>query len=157
VRPCTFPGIGDGQHRTPTRGCGFPRAGARKILPRPRRTVGVKKRATGAIHGGPGREPRVTVLRVLVALVLVVSDVLVAGAAAGRRGRPATGDRSGCRAGSRVVKNEGRGAHRRGVRGDRPGGKDVGTYRHGGLPIRRPMEVFVRRLRERPTSWHSVI
>ena len=39
-RPCTFPGIGDGQHRTPARGAGFPRAGAGKILPRPRRTVG---------------------------------------------------------------------------------------------------------------------
>ena len=98
-RPCTFPGIGDGQRRTPARGAGFPRAGAGKILPRPRRTVGGEKAGRPEPYtGGTGaRAPAWTVLRVLAALVLVVFGVLVAGAAAGRRGRPATGDRSGAR------------------------------------------------------------
>jgi hypothetical protein len=41
-----------------TRGAGFPRAGARKILPRPRRTVGVKKRGDRShTRGARGREP----------------------------------------------------------------------------------------------------
>ena len=87
------------QRRTPTRGAGFPRAGAGKILPRPRRTVGGEKAGRPEPYtGGTGaRAPAWTVLRVLAALVLVVSGGLVAGAAAGRRGRPATGDRSGAR------------------------------------------------------------
>ena len=96
-RPCTFSGIGGGQRRTPARGAGFSRAGAGKILPRPRRTVGGEKAGRPEPYtGGTGaRAPAWTVLWVLVALVLVVFGVLVAGAAAGRRGRPATGDRSG--------------------------------------------------------------
>ena len=58
----------------------------------------MKKRGDRAIHGGHGgASPRVTVLRVLVALVLVLVGGLVAGAAAGRRGRLATGGRSGAR------------------------------------------------------------
>ena len=49
-------------------------------------------------RGGTGaRAPASTGLRVLAALVLVVFGVLAAGAAAGRRGRPATGDSSGAR------------------------------------------------------------
>ena len=98
-RPCTFSGIGDGQRRTPARGAGFPRAGAGEILSRPRRTVGGEKAGRPEPYtGGAGaRAPAWTVLRVLVALVLVVSGVLVAGAAAGRRGRPAKGDRERAR------------------------------------------------------------
>ena len=49
------------RRRALTRGAGFSRAGAGKILPRPRRTVGGEKSgATGAIHGGyGGASPRV--------------------------------------------------------------------------------------------------
>ena len=54
---------------------GFPRAGAGKILPRPRRTVGGEKAGRPEPYtGGTGaRAPAWTVLQVLVALVLVVS------------------------------------------------------------------------------------
>ena len=58
-----------------TRGCGVPRAGAGKILPRPRRTVGGEKAGRPEPYtGGTGaRAPAWTVIQVLVALVLVVS------------------------------------------------------------------------------------
>ena len=54
---------------------GSPRAGAGKILPRPRRTVGGEKAGRPEPYtGGTGaRAPAWTVLQVLVALVLVVS------------------------------------------------------------------------------------
>jgi hypothetical protein len=42
-----------------TRGWGLPRAGAGKILPRPHRTVGVKKRRPEPYTRGAGRQPRV--------------------------------------------------------------------------------------------------
>ena len=56
-------------------GAGFPRAGAGKILPRPRRTVGGEKAGRPEPYtGGTGaRAPAWTVLQVLIALVLVVS------------------------------------------------------------------------------------
>jgi hypothetical protein len=59
-------------------GAGSPRAGAGKILPRPRRTVGGEKAGrpepyTGGTGGTGARAPAWTVLQVLVALVLVVS------------------------------------------------------------------------------------
>ena len=59
-------------------GAGFPRAGAGKILPRPRRTVGGEKAGRPEPYtGGTGaRAPAWTVLQVLVALVLDVSSVL---------------------------------------------------------------------------------
>ena len=58
-----------------SQGCGVPRAGAGKILPRPRRTVGGEKAGRPEPYtGGTGaRAPAWTVLQVLVALVLVVS------------------------------------------------------------------------------------
>jgi hypothetical protein len=58
-----------------SRGRGVPRAGAGKILPRPRRTVGGEKAGRPEPYkGGTGaRAPAWTVLQALVALVLVVS------------------------------------------------------------------------------------
>ena len=77
-----------------TRGAGFPRAGAGKILPRPRRTVGGEKAGRPEPYtGGTGaRAPAWTALQVLVALVLVVSPyrreraTLPWGSSVGRRG-----------------------------------------------------------------------
>ena len=59
-------------------GAGFPRAGAGKILPRPRRTVGGEKAGRPEPYtGGTGaRAPAWTALQVVVALVLDVSSVL---------------------------------------------------------------------------------
>ena len=58
-------------------GAGFPRAGAGKILPRPRRTVGGEKAGRPEPYtGGTGaRAPAWTTLQVLIALVLVVSYI----------------------------------------------------------------------------------
>ena len=60
-----------------TRGAGFPRAGAGKILPRPRRTVGGEKAGRPEPYtGGTGaRAPAWATLQVLIALVLVVSRI----------------------------------------------------------------------------------
>ena len=58
-----------------TRGCGVPRAGVGKILPRPRRTSGGEKAGRRAIHGGHGGgAPAWTVP--LSALVVEESDAL---------------------------------------------------------------------------------
>jgi hypothetical protein len=56
-------------------GCGVPCAGAGKILPRPRRTVGGEKAGRPEPYtGSTGREaPAWTALQVLIALVLDVS------------------------------------------------------------------------------------
>jgi hypothetical protein len=57
-----------------TRGAGFPRAGAGKILPRPRRTVGGEKAGRPEPYTG-ARAPASITIQVLVALVLDVSLV----------------------------------------------------------------------------------
>ena len=59
-----------------TRGAGVPRAGAGKILPRPRRTVGGEKAGRPEPYTGVrGASPGMTVLQVLIALVLAISCI----------------------------------------------------------------------------------